>query len=169
MAFNPFAPLDDNLADAGDLVSVELFRSIAQNCNYLMDAMPIGSIIPVMVGFGACPLPDPLYWQLCDGSPIRNVYSPMFLSTTPNYEDVGGRYMRGYINAGTIGVYGGSNTKDLSHTHGRTSVYSPGQDGDSDNDQITAVPHDHGIPSSLGTAINFEPVHFRVRHYIKIV
>ncbi len=169
MAFSPFVLLDDNLTDSGDLVSVEVFQQITRNCNYLIDSMPVGSIIPVMVGFGATPVPNENIWHPCDGSIITNPNSALRDQAAPNYQDAGGRYMRGYVSSGSIGAYGGSNVKDLEHNHGGTDVNSQGRNGDTDNDFITVQDHSHDMDMDLSDSQNFEPVHLRVMHYIKIL
>lgn len=115
MPFNPFTGIDDNMTDAGDIVSVEVFQQLAQNCNYLIDSMPIGSIVPICVGLTGVPTPNPDIWQECDGSVITNQNSPMHGQTVPDHR---GRYLKGQSSTGTIGFYGGSNTKTLTHGHG---------------------------------------------------
>lgn len=168
MALVPFAPLDDTLSDSGDLVSVEVFQQIAHNCNYFIDSMPIGSVIQVMTGDGITPTPDPTIWQECDGSIVTNQASPLRDNPTPNYADVGGRYMRGYVNPGTIGFYGGSNTRNLTHNHGGTQLNVQPRNADTDDDFTTAADHSHPIDFDLPSDHNMEPAHFKIKHYIKI-
>lgn len=171
MAFTPFVFLDDNLSDAGDLVSVEMFQQIANNCNHLVDAMPVGSIVPIMVGVPGVPTPDPLIWHPCDGTEITNPNSTMHNTLAPDYTAADGRYMKGFVNAGTIGNYGGANNISLQHSHGGfTDNYTIEEDnGDTDTDFITVHQnHRHPLNNDLIGPYNFEPVHFRVLHYIKI-
>lgn len=170
MAFVPLQLIDDNDVDAGDLVSVETFGALANNCNHFIDAMAPGSIIMIAVGLAGCPTPDPLLWQELDGSIVLNQNSPLRDNAVPDYSAAGGRYMRGYINPGTIGFFGGSNTKNYQHSHGGvTGVFNKGGDNaQEDTDYITVQSHLHGISSDLLTDHNVEPVHIIVKHYIKI-
>jgi hypothetical protein len=171
MAFFPFVFLDDNLSDAGDLVSVEMFRQLAQNLNYLVDSVPVGKVVPILVGLPGVPLPDPLMFHPCDGSLITNENSRMHNTNAPNMADAEGRYLKGFTTLGTVGSTGGDNYKNLSHAHGgSTAVFDPGGDNsDTDEDFITVDDHSHPISSDLGSHINFEPVHIRIKHYVKIL
>lgn len=176
MAFNPFQEIDDNVADPGDLISVEAFQVVAHNINNLIDSMTPGTIIPVLTGFSGVPIPNPELWQLCDGSPITNVDSPLRGQNTPNYIEPevgtsGGRYMRGYINAGTIGNYGGANLHSLAHNHnGGFTEYkdTPLANADTDDDFMSVLGHRHAIGVGLPALINFEPEYVCVSHYLKI-
>jgi hypothetical protein len=163
-----FIQLDDNVTEFGDLVSVELFGQLRDNINHLIDAMPVGSIIPILVGIPGVPTPDPNIWQECDGTTITHPLSPIRNTVAPDYKTLG-RYMRMYSNAGEIGNLSGSNTKNLTHSHGGQTDTNPGipQNADTDNDFWTAKDHTHSIQSGLGI-YNFEPIHIRVKHYIKI-
>jgi hypothetical protein len=165
MAFNP---IDDDLIDYGLINSSELFTAIADNLNYLIDSMPVGSVVPILIGLTGVPTPDPSVWQLCNGSMVTNPASPLRGSTTPDYATVG-RYMRTFTTVGEIGNYGGSNTKDLTHNHdGQTGLQAGDDQSDTDNDHFTMADHRHTVSSDLTTAVNFEPSHIRVSHYIKI-
>lgn len=170
MAFAPFAAIDDTASKPGTLVSAETFGQLADNVNHLVDASPVGTIAMIMVGLTGCPTPDPTIWQVCNGAAITDVNSPLKGTNTPNYVDTIGRYMKGYSALGTVGNYGGSNTKNLAHAHGgSTGVMNPTQNvADTDDDFITPNPHAHGIDSDLSAAQNVEPVHYRIAHYIKI-
>lgn len=169
MAFTPFVYLDDNLADLGDLVSVEAFKQIAENINYLLDTMPVGSMVMIMVGLPGVPEPDPTIWKELDGTEITEENSVMFGENAPDFVSGDGKYMRGYSTVGSIGNYGGSNTKDLHHDHGGTEVFDPPTSGDQDSDENTCPgDHMHNMNTALTTLINFEPVHIRIKHYIKI-
>lgn len=169
MAFVPFTFLDDNITDAGDLISFEAFGALANNINHLIDAMPPGSIICVAVGIPGCPVPDATIWREMDGSQITDQNSPIRNSTVADYGADGGRYMRGYTNAGTIGNTGGSNEKDLSHNHGGATQLTgePADNADSDKDRYSVRPHDHPISTDL-TVVNYEPVHITFKHYMKV-
>lgn len=169
MAFTPFTPQDDDITKPGQLISFEAFGALANNINLLMDSMPPGSIIGICTEIPGCPVPDPTIWQECDGSLIDNQNSPLRNSNTPDYGASGGLYMRGFTTAGEIGNLGGSNTKDLIHSHtGSTSVNSDeGDNSEESKDRYTVFPHTHPIAADL-TDTNFEPVYIKIRHFMKI-
>lgn len=163
-----FIQIDDNQTDFGDLVSVELFGQLRDNINHLIDAMPVGTIIPILHGLTGVPTPDSNIWQECDGSAITHPLSPIRNTIAPDYKTEG-RYMRMYTNPGEIGNLSGSNTKNLSHNHGGQTGINGAipQNADTDDDFWTAKDHTHSISSALGV-FNFEPLHCRIKHYIKI-
>ena len=171
MAFVPYSDIDNNLVDAGDLVSSETFGQLANNINYLMNSMPVGSVIPILSLTGV-PTPDPEFWKLMDGSEITDQNSPLRNGFVANYGADGGTYLRGYNTPGEIGNISGSNTKVLTHNHGGNTqdAMSTGSDNaDSDNDRPPAFQfHHHAIGNDLTTPTNFEPAHFTVFHYMKV-
>lgn len=163
-----FIQIDDNQTDFGDLVSVELFGQLADNINHLIDAMPVGTIIPILHGLPGVPTPDADIWQECDGTTITHPLSPIRNTIAPDYKTEG-RYMRMFTNAGEIGNFGGGNTKNLSHNHGGQTGENGGMsdNADTDDDFWTGKNHSHSISTDLGI-YNFEPIHVRIKHYIKI-
>ena len=163
-----FIEINDNLADFGDLVSVEFFGQLGDNINHLIDALPVGSIVPIAHGFPGVALPDADIWQECDGSMIVHPLSPIRNTVAPDYK-TDGRYMRMFDTIGEVGNFGGSNTKNLGHSHGGETQDNPGMatNADTDNDFWSGKNHRHSISADLGI-VNFEPVHHKVKHYIKI-
>ncbi len=73
-----FTPIDDDITEYGDLVSVEMFQAIADNINHLIDGAQPGKIMMIATGITGVPDPDPKIWQLCDGSLITEPSSPMY-------------------------------------------------------------------------------------------
>lgn len=163
-----FVQLDDNITDFGDLVSVEMFMQLCDNINHLIDAMPVGTIIPILHGLPGVPTPDANIWQECDGAPVTHSLSPIRNTNTPDYK-TDGRYTRMFTNIGEVGNFSGSNFKNLAHDHGGQTGPNPGipDNADTDDDFWTGKDHTHSISNDLGT-YNFEPVHIRIKHYIKI-
>lgn len=163
-----FIPIDNNITEFGDLVSVELFSTIAGDINYLLQSMPKGSIIPIITNIPGIPTPDPTVWQECNGEVITDSISPLRNYPAPNFTDLG-RYLKHYQTFGTIGSYAGENIRDFTHTHGAQTDFNTGYatDADSDNDYWTGKDHQHSISADLGI-IPFEPEHIRIKHYIKI-
>ncbi len=158
--------LDDDIAKYGDLTSVELFGGIADNMNYLLDSSQVGEIALILVGVAGVPTPDATIWQLCDGSAITEPLSPLVGQSTPDLRDT---YLKG-TTGGDVGTITGSNTKNLQHNHGGvTSTFDPDPDScDFSHGEYYVIPHHHDIVSDLGTAINFEPLHVRLKHFLKI-
>lgn len=83
MAFIPFVPMDDDIEKYGEIVSVEYFQTLTNNLNYLIDAVPVGRITPIYV-VGSLNIPDPRFWQECDGAPITDLISPLRGHNTPD-------------------------------------------------------------------------------------
>lgn len=169
----PFTGIDDNVTEYGDIVASETALAIMDNLNYLIDSVPPGKIIVHLYGLAGVPAPDPEIWQLCDGSAITNPLSPLRGSNTPNYAD-NGRMMVGAASVGTVGNYGGERNKNLAHDHGGATAGANWTvdhgDTDESNDEFHPFnpDHTHTISSNLSAAVNFDPVHIKVRHYIKI-
>lgn len=163
-----FVQIDDNQTDFGDLVSVELFGQLCDNINHLIDAMPVGTIIPILYGLPGVPTPDADIWQECDGTTITHPLSPIRNTVAPDFK-TDGRYMRMYSSIGEVGNFSGSNFKNLGHNHGGQTGENPSMsdNADTDDDFWTGKNHTHPISGDLGT-YNFEPIHVRIKHYIKI-
>lgn len=163
-----FQEINDNLTDFGDLVSVELWSQLCDNVNHLLDAVPVGTITPILHGLAGVPVPDINIWQECDGTAITHPLSPIRNTLSPDYK-TDGRYMRMFTNPGDIGNFDGANVKNLSHNHtGQTGFNADlATNADTDNDYWTALTHTHSISSDLGF-YNFEPIHCKIKHYIKI-
>ncbi len=164
-----FDPIDDDDADAFDkIVSVETFSKIAKNINYMIDSMPIGSKIGILINLAGVPTPNPLLWQPCDATPITDANSPLRGFNTP---DDRGQYPKGATTLGQEGDVAGSNTKNWSHAHGGvTGVFGPISDNSARaSDRITVnSTHDHGISADLVADRSIEPVHILVKFYIKV-
>ena len=164
-----FTGIDDTPSDKfGVLVSVETFTQLTTNLNYLVDSMPIGSKVPILIGLVGVPTPDPTIWMPCEGGTVDDQTSKLHDQTVP---DDRGLFPKGATNIGSAGLTGGSNTNSWPHAHsGRTQDYDVGDDnGDTDDDYITVNKlHSHGIFSDLVGPYNIEPVHIRVRFYIKV-
>lgn len=163
-----FIQINDNITDFGDLVSVELWQQLCDNVNHLLDAMPVGTIIPIIHGLPGVPTPDTDIWQECDGTTISHPLSPIRNTVSPDYKTEG-RYMRMYTSPGDIGNLSGSNIKNLTHDHSGHTGENPPMDNnaDTDSDFWTGKNHTHIISADLGE-FNFEPLHCRIKHYIKI-
>lgn len=163
-----FTPIDDNSTNFGDLISVELASTIADNINYLLDSMPLGTVLPIITSIPGIPYPDPNIWQICDGSTITNSYSPLRNNTVPILTGTG-KYLKMFSSIGETGSYAGQNVYDLRHNHGGLTGVNDEYptDGDTDDDFFTGKVHQHTIAYDLGT-YDLDPVHITVSHFIKI-
>jgi hypothetical protein len=166
MSFNP---IDDDGADKfGNLVSVETFQTLANNLNAMMKSMPVGAKVPILIGLPGVPDPDPSIWQPCEGGVTIDQRSPLRDQVLP---DDRGRYPKGASTVGQAGQVDGSNERSFSHSHGgNTEDFDAGKDnGDNDDDFITIDKlHHHSISADLVEPYNVEPVHIRLKFYIKI-
>jgi hypothetical protein len=164
-----YSPMDDTLGQAGAITSVEFFTALAENLNYLMDSMPVGSRVYIMVGLPGVPTPDPTIWQACDGSEILNTHSPIRNKDTPNRTQAGGLYPRQATSLGTIGFIEGSNYQNLTHSHGgNTQDAGPDGSTEEEHDHPGQSPHHHGINADIGV-VNFEPRHIVLKSFLKIL
>jgi hypothetical protein len=169
----PYVGLDDDLATFGAVVSQELATQIKQNVDYLQKSIPIGMICPIMVHITGISLPDPNYWQLCDGSEITNPNSPCRSTATthrftPNLTE---SFIR-VFNATTAesGSFGGQNqTTAFSHNHsGNTGIHSPPEGAASNRNIYNVADHSHPIAADLTLDVDMQPPYYTVKYYMKI-
>lgn len=167
------------------IVSNELASELLESISYIRGNTPIGQIIPYW-DFGVEGIePNPDYWQLCDGSVISNINSPLRNPQTPDdlsgpideskvarTPDLTDRYIRYGIEFGHAGLIGGKNEIDLAHNHGgRTGNHHHGSGADT-NDGGSPAPeavhdHSHGITTDL-SVINLEPPYIGIKFYMRI-
>ncbi len=161
-------------SDFGDVVSIELAEAMRKNLDFLRAVCAIGEIAPIMVNIPGVPLPNPDYFQECDGSEIVNENSPLrslglTQRFTPNMID---RYIiitpTGGQTAGQAGGY--NNTYAFKHNHsGYTG--SVGSNSDSDHSHSAreaAFSHNHTIADAFPSPINVEPPFYTVKFYMRI-
>jgi len=87
------AQIDDDKALMGVIASSELATELSSNVDAMNLLIPLGEIVPILVGIPGVPTPDANVFQLCDGSEITNANSPLrsiggVQRFTPNMEDV---------------------------------------------------------------------------------
>lgn len=168
---NIFIPLDDLLSSEGDIVSKELMQALADDISYLLDSMPVGSIVPVLVGFPGVPTPNPLLWQECDGATVANDNSPIRNQPTTDMHSTQ-RFPRGAPNPGVAGNVGGTLSRNLHHDHGGVTGIG-GNDTLWIQDELhgtewTSLNHLHTISADLST-YDIQPAHLRIKMYLKIL
>lgn len=165
-----FVPQDDSPTSTfGKLVSVETFEGLTANLNYLVDSMPIGSKVMILLGLAGVPTPDPTIWKICEGGVVTDQNSPLRGSTLP---DDRGLYPKGATTVGEAGLTApGQNLKSFAHNHGgNTQDFEISDDNsDTDEDYITVdKDHHHGIETDLSGPYNVEPPHIRAAWFIKV-
>lgn len=161
-------------SDFGDVVSVELATAMRKNLEFLRAVCAIGEVAPIMVNIPGVPLPNPNYFQECDGSEIINENSPLrSLGVTQHFTpDMRDRYIFvtkvGSQNAGTPG--GSNTTYAFKHNHGgyTGSVASAEGSRGSNESREAAWSHNHSIAYDFPNAINMEPPFYTVKFYMRI-
>jgi len=169
-----FQGVDDDSTVFGKLVSNELATAISDALDYLQKSIPIGMISPILTNITGVPTPDPNIWQVCDGSEITNINSPLrsvggSSRFTPDLTD---RFVRFVTNLGTVGQNFGANTTNaFVHNHtGFTADFLAPQLADTElnEDFNTLAAHRHSIGTDLPGPHNLEPAFHTLKWYIKI-
>lgn len=167
-----FIPIDDAGATEGAIISKETMTSVAAAISYLLDSVPVGRVVPILVDWPNVPTPNPDLWQACNGTPVLNPHSPLYGQLTPDLL-FSTYYPKGAPTAGQAGQTAGVTTKNVAHDHG-------GVTGDKAADStnkgqfffgtvyFSGKTHAHSINSELGT-VSIQPAHVRIKYYIKIL
>jgi len=166
------AQIDDDKALFGIISSQELATELAANITLMDLLIPIGEIVPILVGLAGVPTPDPNVFQECNGSEITNPNSPLRTiggsqKFTPNMLN---RYLKVPTVFGQSGEVGGVNIATVfDHDHlGVTGTFTSPEGVDQDNDlQESAFVHAHLISSSLGS-VAVDPPFVGVKFYMRI-
>jgi len=152
----------------------ELIRKIAINNNFLMNLLPLGSILWIDINKpGGIGIPNTNVFQECDGSEITNPNSPLrtigiFPRFTP---DLKNKYPRG-ANSIDANSSGGTHNHNLTHNHGG---YTGGGGGggagiEKKGDRRYAVFHEHTISGQYANPTFIEaPKFVYFIAYIKII
>lgn len=165
-----FVPLDDSEAREGTIISPEFFQQLADNVSYLIDSMPVGTIVPIMTGFTNVPDPDPSLWQYCDGSIITNPNSPIYNQATPNLSSERSLIKCAFSGSGTTGGSNVINTLGHNHTgYTEVAVMNPSENMENDNWYFSVNVHRHEIVEDLNYSYDVEPPKISIKHYIKIL
>jgi len=166
------AQIDDDRALFGVISSNELATELAENITLMDLLIPLGEIVPILVGLTGVPAVDANVFQLCDGSEITNANSPLRTiggsqKFTPNMSN---RYIKVPTVFGQSGQVGGVNVETgLSHDHfGITGDFTSPEAVDQDDDlQESAFIHAHPIAVGL-SSIPVEPPFIGVKFYMRI-
>ncbi len=160
--------IDNDLADFGDNVSIELFNGIASALNNMIASTKPGETATIFVLAGFTPPLDPTIWAECVGGTVNDPLSPLDGQAIPDMRD---RYLVGATTLGSVGGEGGANELNVQHDHeGLTvAVTNGGQLGDQSSGTYDyKTGHVHSVDSDLTADQNMEPVHFTIKHYFKI-
>lgn len=168
-----FNKLDSDDFQYGDVISFERSTDLKENIDLLSIAVPIGEIVPIMVGIPGVPTPDSNIWQECNGAEIINQNSPLrSIGDQQKFvPDMRNRYIKVPQIFGQSGLAGGINESYIfRHNHGGiTGAHNAPEDGDSSNDQFrTTTRHTHTIAYSFDFAMNVEPPFITVRFFMRI-
>lgn len=157
-------------SDLSTSIAQALWQKAAQICEYVNLSFPVGMLMYVNANQSALPsLPDPKYWQFCDGSTVVNALSPLNGQVLP---DLRGKFFKHPATGQTTAVIAGNNSVALPHDHG--GVTGVGTDWDSvrlDNgdERGQAIGgHTHTISAVTPTFITI-PAYLEVQVYIRIV
>ena len=170
-----FNKLDNDLGEFGAIHSQELAFNLRKNFEILFGTLQIGEIVPIMTNIPGVPTPDANIWQLCDGSEITNLASPLRSLPsdprfTPDLSD--NRYPRMKTTAlGTIGNSGGTNqSPDLTHTHNIVEHEYTDKtiDGDKDGVPDVSEKHTHTVPPEPLGIFDMEPSFSSVNYFMRI-
>lgn len=168
-----FQGVDDENSEFGDIVSQELAKDIADTVDYLVKSIPIGQISPIMTNITGVPTPDPNIWQLCNGSEITNVNSPLrsvggLQRFTPDLQD---KFIRFVSNLGIVGQNFGSNTtSDFAHDHdGLTGDHNAPVAANTVVEAANTLDkHAHGIDQRLIGPFDMRPLFITLKFFMKI-
>lgn len=164
-----FTGVDDIYALQGKLASVEGFSAIVNALNYLLDSMPVGTVVPILTGLSlGQPTPDPTLWLKIDGQKVTDPNSPLYNQTLADLTATI-TLIQAASSLGVAGDTGGTNTINLNHNHGGTAA-SPdltdtGAHGTTEYTPL--VNHVHLLSDDLGVT-SIEPATFLVNFYLKV-
>lgn len=152
----------------------ELMSKIVINNNFLMNLLPLGSILWIDINKpGGIGVPNSSVYQECDGAEIVNPSSPLrsvgiFQRFTP---DIRNKYPRG-ANSIDANSSGGSHNHSLLHSHGgATGGGGGGGDGiEDEGDRRHTGVHSHSIAAQYTSPTLIEsPKFVYFIAYMKII
>jgi hypothetical protein len=160
--------IDDNFTDFGDLVSIELFAGLVDALNNCIESTKVGEYATIFVVDGITPPLNPSIWAEAIGGTVNDPLSPLNGQPITDMRD---RYLVGAASLGQVGQEAGSNTKNVRHGHtGLTEAIGTGGNlaDQSSGAYEYKTGHTHSVTAALSTTQNFEPAHFRIKHFLKI-
>lgn len=168
-----FTKIDADDLKFGDVVSYEVGTALKENIDLLSLVVPVGEVVPIMVGMPGIPTPDSNMWQECDGSEITNENSPLRTvgDQVHNVPDLREKYIQVPQIFGESGQVGGYNDNYIfRHNHaGVTAAHLAPQDADASNSQHRVdTLHSHTIDWAFDYAYNVEPPFYTMKWFMRI-
>lgn len=155
--------------DPFSTISQATWQKAAGLMSYINAALPIGIIVYVRTTQDNLPeLPEPKYWQYCDGSPVTNTLSPMFGQNVPDHRE---RFIKHPSDTETDLSTGGVDSKTFPHDHGGvTGSGNPRGPFNADNNDNFSGPFIHTHPiASASPSSDIKPSYRDLKAYIRIV
>ena len=156
-------------------VHEELLHKMVANNNFLLDLMPIGTIIYFNDNQSQGISLNSTVWQYCDGSEINNPISPIrsmgiFQNFVPDFRN---RYPR-CANTESVNNSGGSFEHNILHTHSIGAAGGGGGGLDNETkgpgDQRHGPPHNHGLQTNFASPTEIiAPQYVYLNAYMKVV
>lgn len=165
-----YTPIHQEEVNYLSSVTEETIRKIIQNCNFLLDLSPIGTIIFVNTNQYGVTQPNLNIWQLCDGSEITNLNSPIrTIGLVKRYTpDLRNLYLTGANNENLNPVTGTQN-HNLSHGHTTSHQSLLGSFVDSKGQGAAAPFHAHSLPAQYSNPTIIDaPAYIYYNAYMKI-
>lgn len=166
------APLRPLQYDFATSVAQALWSKAKDMTEHADAAMPIGAVMFMIATQPNLPnLPNPAYWQLCDGSVVTNTLSPMHGQTLPDLRNIFIKHPK--LGDAALISSGGDNTRSFNHNH--TATTSPDTDRDVNTgvkhgeDVATGGIHNHIILPDLPLIYDITPQAQQVQIYVRIV
>lgn len=151
-------------------INEETLKKIIFNNNWLLDLVPVGTIVVLQTNQPGGGTPDPNVYQFCDGSEITNLNSPI-RSVGLNQRftpDLRTKYPRA-ANGLTTNPIGGSWDHNLSHGHSTGLPTAIGGRVDNKGDRRRRDLHTHSIPGQYANPTTIEtPAYISYNFYMKI-
>lgn len=170
-----FTEYESNEVELNGPIHEEIVQKLGANNNFLLDLLPIGTIMFFNNNQSQGAFLDTSVWQYCDGSEITNPNSPIrslgiFQNFVPDFRD---KYPRG-ANDETNNSTGGSFSHNLNHSHPIGVAGGGGGGLDEDDkgfdDQRWGPPHDHGLNTDLASpTVIIAPKYVYLNAYMKVV
>lgn len=165
-----FTPVHNEEVKYEAPINEETLKKIVYNNNWLLDLVPVGSIVYLQTNQPGGGTPDPNVYQFCDGSEITNINSPLrSIGLNQRFTpDLRGRFPRGTSSA-TTNTKGGTWDHNLEHAHTTGLPSSAGGGLDKKGDRRRRDQHTHVIYEQYDNPTTIEtPAYIAYNAYMKI-
>ena len=165
-----YTPIHDIETDYLSPINEETLHKMILNNNWLLDLKPIGSISFFQTNQPGTSSPDPMTYQLCDGSEITHPNSPLrSIGLNQRFTpDLRGKYPRGATNFSSNPT-GGTWDHNVNHAHTTGIPSSIGGRMQKKGDRRRRDVHTHAINAALNNPTVVEsPAYITYNAYMKI-